>query len=794
MRGSMAGLRTEGLKRRLLNAKNSICIERARLVTESMRETEGQPMILRQAKALAHILENITLNIFPDELIVGTMTSEPPGAILFPEGVGLLMLAEPEAIRDRPVNPFQISDEELAIFNEEISPYWERRTIGAYASSYFPAQTDLIAGKFAFFILTELAGISHATIDYPSLLSVGFEEIAARASERIDEHDSGDREDAEVLSKCTFYKAAKLVSEAVVRFGQRYAGRARALAMSEVDERRRNELLMLAQICDRVPARPPRTFHEALQFIWFTQIALHQENYEQAISMGRMDQYLFPLYQKDVKQGDLDYEKAVELVQCLWIKTSELVPLFSSAVTTFFGGLPTNQAVTIGGVDRAGKDATNELSYLFLDATHRIRVRQPNFLVRLHRDTPVEFRDRVSEVIAAGGGILAVVNDEAIIPALMRWGVSLEDTRDYAITGCVEPTSAGRTFGSTDAALFNLGICLELALTNGRSRILQEDIGVRSGDPLKFSSMDELLEAFREQVAYFVKHMVVGCNCLGIVNREIKPTPLLSVCIDGCFEAGRDITLGSSTYNFTGVQAVGIADVADSLAAMDQLVFSEGALTMDELLRALESNFEDEESLRQMLLYRAPKYGIDDDAADRYAQLVARVYSDEVERYANTRGGRFIPGIYPMNTHNGFGLFVGALPSGRLAQTSLVDGVSPGHGNDAKGPTAAMRSVAKIDHCPFANGVSYNMKFTPTALVGEGGAKRLSALIKTYFDLGGMHVQFNVVDRETLLDAQRHPERHRDLLVRIAGFSAHFTELTREVQDEIIARTEHGSL
>jgi len=790
----MASLRTERLKQRLLNSKDSICIERARLLTESMRETEGRPMILRQAQALAHILENITINIFPDELIIGTMISKPRGAILFPEGVDILMLAELEGIRDRPVNPFQISDEDLAILKEDVFPYWEKRTIGAHASDYMPAETDLIAGKFAFFILTELAGISHATINYPFLLSVGFEEIAMRAAQRVEEHDKGYEENPEVLSQVTFYKAVKTVSDAVIGFARRYSEKARALAKSEADESRRDELLMLADICDHVPAKPPRTFHEALQFVWFTQIALHQENYEQGISMGRMDQYLLHLYQKDLKEGNLDYDRAVELVQCLWIKTSELVPIFSSGVTTFFGGLPTNQAVIIGGTDRVGEDATNELSYLLLDATHRIGVRQPNFHVRLHHNTPAEFRDRVSDVIKAGGGILALVNDEAIVPSLVHRGVSLEDARDYAITGCVEPTSAGRTFGSTDAALFNLAICLELALTNGRSRVLQEQVGVTSGDPLKFASMDELVEAFRKQVAYFVKHMVVGCNCLGIVNREIKPTPLLSICIEGCLEAGKDVTWGSAKYNFTGVQAVGIADVADSLAAVDKLVFSQGAIIMEELLTALEGNFEGGEPLRQMLLNRAPKYGIDDDSADRYARIAARVYNDEVESYFNTRSGSFIPGIYPMNTHNGFGLFVGALPSGRLAQTSLVDGVSPGHGLDTKGPTAAMKSVAQIDHYLFANGVSYNMKFTPKALEGDRGTKGLSALIKTYFELGGMHVQFNVVDRETLIDAQRNPERHRGLLVRIAGFSAHFTELTKEVQDEIIARTEHCSV
>ena len=787
----MTGWRTERLKQRLLNSKYSICIERARLLTESMRETEGEPMILRQAKALAHILESITVNIFPDELIIGTMTSKPPGAILFPEGAGILMVDELEGVRERLVNPFQISDEDLAILREEVFPYWGKRTIGAYAHNYFPARTDLITGKFAFFILTELAGISHATINYPFLLSVGFEEIAIRAAQRIEEHDRGYEEDPEALSKAVFYEAVKTVSEAVIRLAGRYSEKARTLARSEADESRREQLLMLAQICDHVPARPPRTFHEALQFIWFTQIALHQENYEQGISLGRMDQYLLPLYKKDLKEGKLDYEEAVELVECLWIKTSELVPLLSSAVTTFFGGLLTNQAVTVGGVDESGEDATNELTYLLLNATDRIRVRQPNFHVRLHPNTPVKFRDRISEVIKSEGGILAIVNDEAIVPALVHRGVSLEDARDYAITGCVEPTSAGRTFGSTDAALFNLAICLELALTNGKSRILQEEVGVRSGDPLKFTSMDELMEAFRKQAAYFIKQMVVGCNCLGIVHQEIKPTPLLSICIEGCFEAGEDITLGSAKYNFTGVQAVGIADVADSLAAIDKLVFSEKAISMDELLRALAGNFEGEERLRQMLLNRAPKYGSDEDSVDRYARIAAKIYNDEVEKYSNARGGRFLPGIYSLSTHNGFGLFTGSLPSGRLAQAPLVDGVSPGHGLDAKGPTAAMKSVAKIDHRLFTNGVAYNMKFNPKALEGETGTKALSALIKTYLDLGGMHVQFNVVDRETLIDAQRNPERHRGLLVRIGGFSAWFADLSKEVQDEIIERTEH---
>lgn len=766
--------RIKRLRERLLTSPNSLCIQRARLLTQSMKASEGGDMLIRQGKAIRHILENIPIKIFPDELIVGTMTSRPPGAIFYPELFGLWVMPEIDRLSKRKVNPFMVSKEDISILKEEVAPYWGDKTVYSFGRSLFPKGTEAIVETVAFFILTEVAGISHATVNYPFLLSVGLSDLL----KRTESHEGN------------FYEALSHALRGEIRLAERYAEQAERLAMEEEGERR-GELLEIAEICRRVPALPPRNFHEALQFIWFFHLALHQENWGASISIGRMDQFLLPYFRRDLENGRIDYEKAVELIQCLWIKTSELVPIVDSSTTTrFFGGLPTYQAVTIGGVNREGEDATNELSHLILDATDRLRLKEPNLTARLHEGTPDNFREKVSEVIKRGGNILAVFNDEVTIPALCKREVSLEDARDYSITGCVEPTSAGRTFGSTDAALFNLPICLELALNNGRSGILRADIGLPTGDAREFKSMKEIVDAFRRQVAHFVKHMVDGSNCLEQVHQKVKPTPLMSIAIEGCLTTGEDVTLGSAKYNFTGVQAVGIADVADSLAALEKFVFRERRYKIDEFLQKLEMEVK-EEPFRLMLWNRGPKYGNDDDDADKYAKLIAKIFEEEVEKYENPRGGRFIPGIYSIGTQCGFGGFVSTLPSGRKARETLAVGISPHQGCDRRGPTATMKSVTKVKHELFANGVSLNMKINPKSLAGEVGTKALSSLIQTYFEMGGMHVNFNAIDRETLLDAQNRPENYQDLLVRVGGFSARFVNLGKEHQDEIIARTEH---
>ena len=780
--------RIKKLRERLLSKKPRINIERAKYYTESMKKTEGRPMIIRQAMALAHVLNNISINILPDELIVGTLLSGPPGAILYPEGVGLSILPEIPGVKNRKLCPLDITDEDIRILKEEIAPYWMNKTLQAYGTSIMPRKTNELFWLASIFVLTEIAGISHVAINYPRLLKTGFKGILQFVSDKIKRFEETKDYMPEDIEKAQFYKAAKIAAEAIIKFGKRYATKAEELADRETNENRKEELLEIAKICKKVPENPPETFHEALQFVWLTQVALHQENYEQAISMGRVDQYLYPYYVKDVEKGILDRDKAVELVACFLIKANELVPLFNSLVMEYFAGQPINMSITLGGMDENGNDAVNELTYVFLDAAKLVKMRQPNIHVRIHKNTSPQFLKYIAEYVKSGVNNIALFGDEVIIKVLKRLKIPEEEARNYSTIGCVEFAPFGNSFTSSDAALFNIAICLEFALNNGYSLILRRKIGPETGDPRNFKSIEDVIEAFRKQVAYFVKHMCIGCNCLEIANQVIKPTPLLSLCVDGPLEQGRDITLGSAKYNFIGVQMVGLADVADSLAAIDKLVFKEKKITMEELLEALRTNFEGREDLRQMLLNEAPKYGNDDDEADKFAQIVAQIYSEEVMRHINVRGGIFIPGAYPMTTFVPFGRFVGALPSGRKAREPLSNGVSPASGSERKGLTASMRSVTKVDYSLYPNGVSYTVTLPPDLFSGYEGTEKLAALIKTYFELEGMHMHFNVVDIETLIEAQKNPEKYRDLIVRVAGWSAYFVELTKDVQDQIIQR------
>ena len=780
--------RIKRLRERLLLNKPRICIERAKYYTESMKKTEGRPMIIRQAMALAHVLDKISVNIFPDELVVGTLVSDPPGAIVYPEGVGLSILPEIPGVRNRKLCPLDITDEDARILREEIAPYWMNKTLQAYGTSIMPKKTNELFWLASIFVLTEIAGISHVAINYPRLLKTGFKGILELVNEKVRRFEEIKDYAPEDIEKAQFYKAAKIAAQAIIKFGKRYAAKAEELADKENNEDRKEELLEIAKICKKVPENPPETFHEALQFVWLTQVALHQENYEQAISMGRVDQYLYPYYVKDLEKGTLNRDKAVELVACFLIKANELVPLFNSLVMEYFAGQPINMSITLGGTDENGNDAVNELTYVFLDAAKLVKMRQPNIHVRIHKNTSPQFLKYIAEYVKSGINNIALFGDEVIIKALKRLNVPEKEARNYSTIGCVEFAPFGNSFTSSDAALFNIAICLELALNNGYSLMLRRKIGPETGDPRNFKTIEDVIEAFRKQVAYFVKHMCIGCNCLEIANQIIKPTPLLSICINGPLEQGKDVTLGSAKYNFIGVQMVGLADVADSLAAIDKLVFKEKKITMEELLEALKTNFKDREDLRQMLLNEAPKYGNDDDEADKFARIVAQIYSEEVMKHRNVRGGVFIPGAYPMTTFVPFGRFVGALPSGRKAKEPLSNGVSPASGSERKGLTASMRSVTKVNYSLYPNGVSYTVTLPPDLFSGSEGTEKLAALIKTYFEMDGMHMHFNVVDVETLIEAQKNPEKYRDLIVRVAGWSAYFVELTKDVQDQIIQR------
>ncbi len=750
-------------------------------------------MILRHAKALAFVLEQVPAKIFPGELIVGTPVENVPGALLYPEGAGGRTIADLDGVRTRVPGAFTVSDEDLHVLQDEVGAYWANRSMQAYSDKVTPKKVlDCLYGAAAApFILSEIAGYGHISINYPKLLNLGFKKIGALAEERARDQDGGKTDDPQIAEKLVFYHAAKIVADGIINFSQRYADLADKMAAEEPDPARQDELKQVAETSRWVPANPPRTFREALQFIRFTHLVLVFETYDgQAISMGRIDQYLFHLYQKDIRAGTLDRDRARELVECLWIKVHDNVPVFDSMVNMFFGGLLNTQNVTIGGIDETGQDVTNELTHVMLDATRNVALPLPNVHVRVHRNAPPKFWQHLAEVIATGVNNVAVFNDDVVVKALTRKGIPLAEARNYATVGCVELAPFGTSMTSSDAALFNLGFCLELALNNGKSKSLGQTLGPRTGTPEDFKSMDDVIKAFRAQVAHFVLLMTAGCNAFETCNMVLKPTPFLSLCVDDCFDAGRDITLGSARYNFTGVQGVGMAEVADSLTAIDQLVFQQKKMDLPHFLEDVRKNYKNAEELRQTILNRVPKYGEDDAMADRYAQLVARIYSEEVERHRNARGGGFIPGMYSVTTQVPFGYVTSALPSGRLAGEPLSNGASPSSRARLKGLTSALRSAAKIEWEHYTNGIAYTATLDPALVARADGVQLLASLIQAYVELGGMQVQFNIVDEQTLRNAQAHPESYPQLIVRVAGYSAYFTGLIKDVQDEIIKRYE----
>jgi formate C-acetyltransferase len=782
----------------MLKTPYSVCIQKARLITEYMKGREGQvgPMILRRAGALAHILDHAEVIIYPGELIVGSPATRRIAAMLHPDLSGLLLWPEIHDLRTRSTNPLQITDDEIHLLEQEIFPFWSDKSIAGYAGRFYcPEQPMEMFMQIGYYILTQFAGISHVTPKYEKVVKQGFLGIAEEAEEHIKKleeiEDSGGFT-PELAQQMHFYEAVRATCRASVRFAERYHAKALELAENGNDEARRQELHEIAETLEQVPARPARTFREALQAIWLAHVIVHQESFQHGISFGRLDQILYPYYVADLEAGRLDYANAVELIGCMMVKCAEILPLFNSLATKFFSGLSSAQGITLGGTASDANDATNELSHAFLDGMDAVRLRQPNLHARVHQKTPEGFLTKVADLIKKGGGMPGLFGDTGILPGLSLQGHNGADAWDYSIVGCVEPNVQGKTFSACGAAFVNLGIALEMALNDGKSLFNGSTFGPSTGDPAHFKSIEEVIEALRHQMAALVRNAVAGNNAIELAHFDIYPTPLLSSLIDGCMERGKDVTVGGALYNCTGMQGVGVADVADSLAAIDALVFKTKSVTMQDMLKALSDNFVGHERLLQQIKNHAPKFGNDDESADTFAGKVAAMFCEEVVKYRNPRGGSYVPGFWSMTTHNGFGSYTGALPNGRKAGVGLTEGITPSAGMDRRGPTAAMKSVVSVGLERIGNGCTFNQKFSPSALAGEKGSRDLASLIRAYFDLGGMHVQFNVVDRETLIDARKHPERYPGLLVRISGYSAYFADLTPAMQDEIIARTEQS--
>ena len=588
--------------------------------------------------------------------------------------------------------------------------------------------------------------------------------------------------------KGPLYDAARIACEGIVTYSSRLSDEAERQAREEKDPQRYLELKDIARICRKVPLEPAETFHEALQSLWLTHMGVCLESLNSAISFGRIDQYLYPFYERDLEDGMITPDEARELLLCFTAKCAEHVFLMSEKLSQYHGGYLVVQAAIVGGMDRGGSDATNDLSHLFLDVMEEAGLRDPNYQVRVHPGTPQAFLKRACEVVKKGNGVPALFGDEASIRSLTAHGYPVEEARNYGIVGCVELALPGKSFLSTDAGLFNLPICLELALNRGRRLKGGGRIGAETPDPLSLRNIGQVIDAFKAQVNFMAGRMVRDLQVVEKGNALYHPTAFSSMLVEGCLESGKDVSQGGALYNSSGIQGVGVADVADSLAALETVVFLQHKYSIEQILRALKQNFAGD-VVMWTELRRAPKYGNDDPLPDGYANMVAGIFHEALAKHRNTRGGPYVPGFYTVTCHVAFGKQTGALPSGRRSGDPFAPGLGPCNGCDRLGPTAVMNSTASVDARLSPNGYALNLRFDPAALAGDRGTEILMALTKGFFESGGMEVQFNVLDPELLIDARRHPGKYPELVVRVSGYCAYFDDLPDAAKDEIISRT-----
>jgi pyruvate formate-lyase/glycerol dehydratase family glycyl radical enzyme len=780
------GNRISRLRDSIILAEKEVCIERARLVTEAYKETEGEPTAVRRAKALRKILEGMSIYISDGELIVGNQASKIRNAPLFPEYSYKWILEDMDSFDTRPGDKFRISEEKKGELRKLLS-YWKGKTLADRILSIVPEDIKTLIDMLVIHPHKIYEAVAEICVDYEKVLKRGFNEVKTEIENKLAELNPTS---PEYCRKLTFYKAELITCDAIVNFARRYAAKARELAEKERDAKRKKELETIATICDKVPAQPAETFWEALQSLWFIQVVIQIESNGLGVTIGRFDQYMYPYYRKDIDEGRLSQAEAQELLEAFWVKTNEPIKIWNNEGAKLFAGFPMTQNIVIGGVLPDGGDAINELSYMCLDAEAHVRLHQPAFSVRLYSKTPDDFLLRVCEVIKAGSNKPKLFNDNAGIAAALRVGATLAEARDYVPVGCVETTIPGKTFGWHFAGMVNLGKCLELALNDGVDPFTERQIGPKTGDPIAFESFAELMRAYKTQVSYVVKQMVTVLNIADTIHAELAPMPFMSLLVSNCIEKGLDITAGGAKYNFTGPEGGGIPTVADSLTAVKKFVFEEKKVTMDELKNALSKNFEGYEELRQMLLDDAPKYGNDEDYVDFIAREVELNYCSEVDKYINPRGGKYTAGVYTVSSNVPLGEVTGATPDGRKAREPFGENISPCQGRDRKGPTAVLKSVTKLDHIMPTAGTLLNMRFNLSAVEGPEKLARFASLIRAYVELGGYHIQFNMVSEKVLRDAQKHPENYRDLLVRVAAYNAFFVEISKELQDDIIARTE----
>ena len=808
---------------------------RAILITESYRQTENEPMVIRRAKAFAHILENIPIVIRDLELIVGSTTIAPRGCQTYPEFSYEWLEAEFDTVETRSADPFYISEKTKQEL-KEANAYWKGKTTSELATSYMEPET-LLAMEHNIFTPGNYFynGVGHVTVKYGEVLAIGFSGIKAKAQAELDKLCLAD---GDYQKKSRFLEAVMISCDAAIEYARRYARLALKEAEECTDPVRKRELLQIAQNCANVPEKGATGFYEACQSFWFVQQLLQIESSGHSISPGRFDQYMYPYYQKDMESGKITREFAQELMDCIWVKLNDLNKCRDAASAEGFAGYSLFQNLIAGGQNEEGIDVTNDLSFMSIQASMHVFLPQPSLSVRVWNGTPHEFLIRAAELTRTGIGLPAYYNDEVIIPSLMSRGLTLQDARDYNIIGCVEPQKSGKTEGWHDAAFFNMCRPLELVFSNGMDKGVR--IGPATGNVEDMTTFEQFYDAYKKQMDYAIQLLVNADNAIDMAHAERCPLPFLSSMVDDCMKVGKTVQEGGAVYNFTGPQGFGVANMADSLYSVKTLVYDEKKITMGELKEALATNYgkglgaEDVAAMTAKianelkeagktigekevaailntvvaaseapevkangerilkLIEEVPKFGNDISEVDAFARDVAYTYTEPLQNYKNPRGGSFQAGLYPVSANGPLGAQTGATPDGRLAYQPVADGVSPSAGKDVNGPTAAANSVSRLDHYIASNGTLFNQKFHPSALSGRNGLENFVGLIRSYFDQKGSHMQFNVVSRETLLDAQKHPEQYKHLVVRVAGYSALFTTLSKSLQDDIIRRTEQG--
>jgi pyruvate formate-lyase/glycerol dehydratase family glycyl radical enzyme len=796
--------RTETLKARLLDARPALCPERAELLTAAWRSSEGQPLLTRRALGFAEILRGMSIYIEPGELLVGNQAGRPRAAPVFPEFAVGWLKREIDELPTRRLDPFEVAaDTKIAL--SHVLDYWEGKThndlVRALNTQLLPLEALAaydVTASCVNQVMTNFgrttSGDGHVVASYARVIRTGLRNLIAHAQQLAASLDLGQ---PEALQKKLFYQAAVTTLEAAIAFASRYAALAERLAMTEADPVREAELRRIAGICRRVPAEPARTFPEALQFYWFLQLLIQVESDGHSISLGRFDQVMHPYYAADTAAGRLTHSDALELIECFWLKCFEINKVREWAATRSLSGYPMFQAVTLGGQTPEGKDATNDLSYLCLEATANLQLPQPTVVVRLHDNTPDPFLRAAGHcLLRHGGGMPGFFSDEVAIPALLNVGIPLEDARDWCVMGCSEFQVAGK-FNTGNGGLCHVNILkiLELALNGGRNPETGHCPCPGQGTLATFQSFDEVLAAYRQQLRYYLGLVPVLDGITSHAYEALTPTPFLSALIDYRLEIGKDVSAGGGP-NYRNLQsfAQGLANVADSLAVIKKLVFEERRLSGAELLEALRTDFGGPRgaAIRQMLLNKAPKFGNDDDYVDQLAAQVWRDFAQEITRHMPPRGGYYGPSTQSVSANVPQGERVGATPDGRRAKAPLADNASPSPGADRHGPTAVLKSAAKLDYVLASNGTILNLKLHPSALKGEAQLDRFAALIRSFIDLKGMQVQFNILSAGVLREAQQHPEAYRNLVVKVAGYSALFAMLDKDLQEQIIARTTHA--